>query len=71
MEREGRIPKEGFIFRKKNNPYEFSSELYIEVGLIVEDYYDEIPIEVFEEYQTEQEEKMRLEMGEITVGEPQ
>lgn len=65
MEREGRIPKEGFIFRKKNNPDEFSSELYIEVGLTVEDYYDEVPISVYDAYQEEQRAKMFEEMGMI------
>ena len=63
MEREGCIPKEGFIFRRKNNPDEFSSELYLEVGLTVEDYYDEVPIAVFEEFQEEQRAKMFEEMG--------
>lgn len=63
MEREKSIPKVGFIFRNKENPESFSNELYIEVGLNVKDYYDEVPVSVYEEYQREQEEKMKLEMG--------
>lgn len=63
MKREGRIPDEGFIFRSKMNPDDFSSELYIEVGLQVEDYYEQVPISVYEEHQREQEESMKLEIG--------
>ena len=63
MEREGCTPKDGYIFRRKDNLDDFSSELYIEVGLAVEDYYDEVPISVYDEYQKEQRAKMFEEMG--------
>ena len=62
MEHTYKEPKEGFIFRNKSNPDDFSSALFLGVGRSADEY-DEVPIEVFEEYQAEQEEKMKLEMG--------
>lgn len=50
-------PKEGFIFRNKTNPDDFSSALYIGKGRSFDEY-DEVPLAEFEAYQEEQREKM-------------
>lgn len=55
-------PKEGFIFRNKANPDEFSSALYLGEGRILNEW-NEVPISVFKTYQAKQEKKMREETG--------
>lgn len=62
MEHEYKAPKEGFIFRNKTNPDEFSSALYIGQGRSFDEY-DEVPIAVHEEYQAVQQAKMLEAMG--------
>lgn len=59
-----RIPEpleEGMIWRSKLDPDGFSSELYIGTGDSI-DNYDKVPVEVYEQYLIEQEEKMKTEM---------
>ena len=62
MEHEYKEPKEGLIFRNKANPDDFSSALYLGVGRSADEW-EEVPIAVHEEYQAEQELKMRAEYG--------
>lgn len=64
IERKPEPIEEGMMWRNKLNPDAFSSELYIGTGDSV-DNYDKVPVSVFEEYQKEQEEKMKLEIGMI------
>jgi hypothetical protein len=61
IERKPEPIEEGMMWRNKFNPDDFSSELYIGTGDSV-DNYDKVPVSVFEEYQKEQEEKMKSEM---------
>lgn len=67
MERVAFIPQGGFIFRNKTNPDEFSSELYLGEGRILDEY-EQVPLSVYEEYQREQATKMMIEVGEINGG---
>jgi hypothetical protein len=60
-------PKEGYIFRNKANPDDFSSALYIGEGRSADEW-EEVPIAEYEERQVEQERKMREEMGMMIDG---
>jgi hypothetical protein len=62
MGHEYKEPKEGFIFRNKANPDDFSSALYIGFGRSADEW-EEVPIAVHEEYQAEQQAKMLEAMG--------
>lgn len=53
--------EEGMMWRSKLDPDGFSSELYIGTGDSI-DNYDKVPVEVYEQYLIEQEEKMKMEM---------
>ena len=65
MEHAYKEPREGCIFRNKSNPDDFSSALYIGEGRTIDEW-EEVPIEVFEEYQAEQEAKSLNGMEMIT-----
>ena len=68
MEHEFKEPREGFIFRNKANPDDFSSALYLGVGRSADEW-EEVPIEEWEKAQREQELKMRAEYGLDDYGE--
>lgn len=57
-------PSEGYIFRSKANPDDFSSALYIGEGRSIDEW-EEVPLAVYEEHQREQATKMMIEVGEI------
>ena len=68
MEHEYKEPKEGYIFRNKANPDDFSSALYLGEGRSADEY-DEVPIEEWEKAKREQALKMRAEYGFNDYGE--
>lgn len=61
MEHEHKTPHEGYIFRDKTNPDDFSSELYIGKGRSVDEW-EEVPISIYEQWKKEAEERARNEM---------
>lgn len=67
MEHTFKEPHEGFIFRNKANPDDFSSALYIGEGRKFEEW-EEVPISIYEEWQKEAAEKYRAEMEMHHIG---
>ena len=61
MKHEHKEPHEGFIFRNKLNPDDFSSALYIGEGRKFEEW-EEVPISIYEEWKKEAEEKSQNEI---------
>jgi hypothetical protein len=61
MEHEHKEPHEGYIFRNKTNPDDFSSALYLGKGRSVDEW-NEVPISIYEQWKKEAEEKARNEM---------
>lgn len=68
MGHEYKEPHEGYIFRNKANPNDFSSALYLGEGRSADEW-EEVPIEEWEKAQKEQELKMRAEYGLDDYGE--
>ena len=53
--RKASVPSSGYIFRSKEDPDNFLSEIYMEEGKDIKEYYDEVPISVYKEHQEEAE----------------
>lgn len=62
--REANFPKDGYIFRHKTNTDAFSRELYLAEGESLDDW-EEVPLEEWDQFQKEQEAKVREEYGYI------
>ena len=52
--REATYPKEGYIFRHKENKDDFARIMWLADGGSIDEY-DQVPIEVYEQYKSEQE----------------
>jgi hypothetical protein len=61
MEHDYKKPHEGYMFRNKTNPDDFSSELYIGKGRSIDEW-KEVPVSIHEKWQKEADERARNEI---------